>query len=201
MHGVIGQRVLLLCGLWIILFPAAWTLGIEQHLPKPKLPNRNSIWLGTLLGGLMFTIILASYWLLGKPLLNGSDILHQVQQIGFGSQTQFWLASFYSTVFNALVEEYVWRWFVYKNCAALSSKRIALWLSTFFFTIHHLLILLFYSHDWRIVGFGSLAVFIAGAIWAKCYQCYHPIWPGYISHAAADLALAMIAWDLVFRSI
>jgi uncharacterized protein len=199
--GVVGQRVVLICGLWMILFPAAWTLAVERRLPKPKLPNRNSVWLGALLGGLMFVIILASYGLLGKPLLNGSDILLQVRQIGFGNQTQFLLASFYGTFINSLVEEYLWRWFVYRNCVAISSKRTALWLSAFFFTIHHVLILLFYSHDWRIVGFGSLAVFIAGAIWTKCYQCYHSIWPGYISHAAADLALAIIAWDLVFRSL
>jgi hypothetical protein len=50
------------------------------------------------------------------------------------------------------------------------------------------------------VALGSLAVLAAGACWSFLYLRYASIWPGWISHVLADLAVFAIGWHLLFAS-
>ncbi|MGB8699774.1 MAG: type II CAAX endopeptidase family protein [Thermosynechococcaceae cyanobacterium] len=197
--GPIGQIAIVGCGLWLFACPLLWTIWGDRQIPSLRKTFRpKGIALGVVLGGIMFGAIMALYFYLGKPLLNVAEIRAKAQLIGFNSPVKLVLAGTYVSLINALIEEYLWRWFVHRKCEDLVSKPQAVWLSAFCFTLHHIFILLAYSRDWRIVGIGTLAVFIAGAIWARCFQVYRSVWPGYISHAAADCALVIISWDVLF---
>ncbi|MEG4213291.1 CPBP family intramembrane glutamic endopeptidase, partial [Microcoleus sp. S13_B4] len=74
----------------------------------------------------------------------------------------------------------------------------AIFLSSLFFTIHHIFVIAAYSH-WQAVLLGSLAVFAAGIIWSHSYLTYRSLWPSYISHAIADLGIASIGWQILFN--
>jgi len=66
-----------------------------------------------------------------------------------------------------------------------------------FFTIHHSLALnAFFA--WPVVALGTFGVFTAGAVWSWCYSRYASIWPGYVSHIAADIAIFWVGWQLLF---
>jgi uncharacterized protein len=42
-------------------------------------------------------------------------------------------------------------------------------------------------------------VFAGGVIWSALYLRYRSIWPGYLSHALADLAIFAIGASLLFN--
>ena len=88
----------------------------------------------------------------------------------------------FQTLVNSLIEEYVWRWFVYRHCARLWTHTLAVWISAGFFTLHHIILLVTYCDDWRLVVLGSIAVFIAGVLWARCARVYRSLLPSYLSH-------------------
>ncbi|MGL5796089.1 MAG: CPBP family glutamic-type intramembrane protease [Waterburya sp.] len=47
---------------------------------------------------------------------------------------------------------------------------------------------------------GSLGVFLAGIIWAWCFSRYQSLVPSYLSHILADIAIAIIGWQLLFTN-
>ncbi len=164
---------------------------------RSKLPQRRELQVGFWLGVLMFAVILAVYGLLGRHWIDATALQAKAHQIGFDRPAIFLAATCYWALINALVEEYVWRWFVYRKCEALIAGTGGILLCAFCFTVHHSLILMAYT-NWPVVLLGSAGVFLAGAVWSWTYLTYRSIWSGYISHVFADLALAMVAWHLIF---
>jgi membrane protease YdiL (CAAX protease family) len=79
----------------------------------------------------------------------------------------------------------------------LVSSQWAVILSALFFTTHHIIGLAAYF-DWRATALCSLGVFIAGVVWSWCYLTYRSIWPGYISHVFADIAIFLVGCQLLF---
>jgi uncharacterized protein len=196
--GVIGQVVVVICGLWMLLFPILWTVRVDRRLLNLTRFEHKGLLTGAILGAVMFSLILGFYWFWGRSLLNPIEIRAKAQQIGLSGVIQFHMAGLYLSFINSLVEEYVWRWFVYRKCEVLMSRRNAVWVSALFFTVHHTFILLAYTQNWQVVLVGTLGVFLAGIIWSRCYQIYRSILPSYISHVAADLALHIMAWNILW---
>lgn len=198
--GMGGQIVLIICQIWLLVVPVAWLLWIEQQPLKIPKPKRRDWLLGTIVGLLMFSLILAIYWLFAKHWINGVEVLNKVQQVGIVNQLFFIMGCVYLALINSLIEEYFWRWFVYRRCEELISERAAVFLAAFLFTLHHIIVLGFYA-DWRMVVIGTLAVFTAGVVWSECYRRYRSIWSSYISHAMAGLAIYIAAWQILFGKL
>lgn len=98
----------------------------------------------------------------------------------------------YFILINAFIEEYFWRWFIYRQREVLVSQSIAVFLAALLFTIHHTLGLIILT-NWFVTVLGTLAVFIAGVVWSEYYRRYRSIWSNYFSHVIADLALHVVA--------
>ena len=47
---------------------------------------------------------------------------------------------------------------------------------------------------------GNVAIFLVagGVIWSWFYLRYRHIWPGYVSHVLADVAIFIMTWIIVF---
>jgi len=149
----------------------------------------------------MFAIIFSAYWLLGQQWIDVMDVRTKAKQAGITSPKIYLGGALYFTFINALIEEYVWRWFVYKKCEVLVSGTKAVLLAAMLFTLHHIIALAAYTADWGVVILGSVGVFIAGAVWSWCYLTYRTLWSSYISHILADLAIAIVGWHLLFGSL
>ena len=65
------------------------------------------------------------------------------------------------------------------------------------FTAHHIIAMSVYL-GLLLTALGSLGVFIGGVEWAWLYLRYRSIWPGWISHVMADVAVFSIGWMLLF---
>jgi uncharacterized protein len=194
--GLIGQTTLFIGQLWLFVFPIIWLLWSEQPLKIPQ-PMRRDWISGIVVGLLMFSLILSTYWFFGKDWINQTEVLGKVQQVATINQLSFLAACIYLAIFNTLFEEYLWRWFIYRRCEALVSSQAAVFLSAIFFTLHHIIVLAYYF-DRQVVIVGTIAVFCAGIIWAECYRNYRSIWSSYVSHAIAVIAICIVAWQILF---
>ena len=169
---------------------------VWQYLSR-KWPQPRELGTGIGLGVLMFATILAVWWFPGQYWIDAAAVQARAQEVGIDRPIFLIGGALYWTVVNALLEEYVWRWFVYRQCRVLLPRVGAILLAALCFTLHHSLILIAYT-NWPVTILGSTAVFLAGAIWSGCYLRYRSLWVGYISHAFADLALAIVAWIILF---
>ncbi|WP_375509356.1 CPBP family intramembrane glutamic endopeptidase [uncultured Nostoc sp.] len=195
--GLTGNLVALLSKIWMLVLPIIWLLFIDKENLKVQYPKRRELLTGVGLGLLMLCIMLIVYWLLGAKWIDVEYVRDRAKQLGLGSFVVYLIGSAYWIFVNSLLEEIVWRWFVYRKCEMLVSSPLAVVLSALFFTIHHIVGLAAYF-DWRATTLCSLGVFLAGAIWSWCYLTYCSIWPGYISHIFADIAILLIGWQLIF---
>jgi uncharacterized protein len=196
--GAIGQVIAVCCGIWMLIFPVAWHLFIDRQKLRLRVTQDDGWLVGIILGILMFGLIFGSYWFAGKYWLNIPDIRARVDRMGMNVPLMVFGFGTFQTLVNSLVEEYVWRWFVYRHCELLWPKGWAVWISAVFFTLHHIILMAAYCDDWRLVLVGSLAVFIAGVLWARCARKYnYSLLPSYISHLAADLALQIASWHIL----
>ncbi|MDJ0706812.1 MAG: type II CAAX endopeptidase family protein [Leptolyngbyaceae cyanobacterium MO_188.B28] len=197
--GGIGQTVFTAIKIWLIAFPIIWTWRVERGQIIPfSWFRRQGIQAGVLLGLLMFGVIVGAYWLLGQSWIEAEATRAKAQEVGITGPWIFLAGAAYWTFINALIEEYIWRGFVYRHCESLISGIGAVSLSALFFTIHHTIALTGYFQDWRVIILGSLGVFSAGAIWSGCCLKYRSLWPSYLSHMLADGAIALVGWHMLF---
>jgi hypothetical protein len=196
--GLIGRIAFSLCQVGLLVLPLAWFFGVDRAKLSTSLPKRREVLTGTVLGLLMFGIILGAYWLFGQHWIDVRDVRAKAQQVGISSPTIFLIGALYWTLINSLFEEYIWRWFGMSKCEVLIPAKGAVLLSGLLFTLHHIINLVAYTPNWLVVVLASLGVFLAGAIWSWCYLIYHSIWPSYFSHILADFAIAIVSWQLLF---
>jgi membrane protease YdiL (CAAX protease family) len=117
---------------------------------------------------------------------------------GFGTLGKYALLGAYIIFCNSLLEEYVWRWFVFRRCEDLLAGWLAVLASGLFFTLHHA-VLLAVEFDWKVATLSSAGVFAGGAIWSFHYLRYRSVWPGYLSHAIVDVTILAIGYHILFQ--
>jgi uncharacterized protein len=195
--GIWGQTLSNLCQIWLLVFPIAWTILVDRSKLHFSPPKYRELLAGAIWGILMFAVIIGVYKLFGQGAIDPVAAKEKAQQLGIKNSNIFLIVEAYFVLINSLIEEFTWRWFVCKKCQILMPGTGAIFLSSLFFTLHHIFVLAAYTQGWVVI-LGSLAVFIAGVIWSQCYLTYRSLWPSYISHAIADLALAIIAWEILF---
>jgi len=184
--------------LWILLLPLIWHRWLDRDRYRwPGPPGRGwGAGLGT--GIAIFGIIYAAYLLIGQHWIDAERMRALAAERGFDDRRFYLGLAIYICVINAMLEEYVWRWFVTRQAAALTG---GLWsgvlLSGLLFTVHHVFALAAWF-DGRIVVLGSLGVFIGGVTWSWLYLRYRSVWPCYVSHVGADIAIFLIGWQLIF---
>ena len=196
--GSWGQALSALCQVWLLIFPIAWSVLVDRQKLHLSLPKRRELLAGAIWGIFMFAVIVGIYSLFGQHWIDHVVAKEKAQQLGISSPNIFLIIEAYFVIVNSLIEEFTWRWFICNKCQILIPGTPAVFLSSLFFTLHHIFVIAAYS-DWRAVILGSFAVCTAGIIWSQCYLSYRSLWPSYISHAIADLALAIIGWQILFN--
>ena len=140
-------------------------------------------------------MIIAAYLLVGRHWMDLAAIKEKAEAVGLNRVAQYVIGCVYWITINSLLEEYAYRWFIFRQCKVLLRHGgAAVLLTAGCFTLHHVFAL-YVWFDWRITLAGSIGVFIGGAVWSWCYQRYQSIWSPYISHAIVDIAVFVIgAW-------
>jgi len=195
--GPLGHGLFLTAKLWLLVFPTLWHLLVEKGRPSWSPPRRGGLLTGLLSGIAVAAVIAAAALAAGVHTLDASDLRAAVAAMGLGTPAAYLAGAAAWTLANSLVEEYVWRWFVLTQCERLAGAPAAVVLSAGFFTAHHVLALSRYLPP-GLTLLASAGVFVGGVVWAGLYLRYRSIWPGWISHVLADVAVFALGWRLLF---
>ncbi len=196
--GVVsGKLIYALCKIGLLSVPLLWHFGVERRRVEVRQPKISGLLLGVWTGLVISGVIIVVYLLAGQWLVDPEVMREAAERSGLADQSLYlWLAA-YIIFFNSLLEEYVWRWFVYEKCCLLVGSVTAVALAAFLFTIHHT-VALSCQFQLPVVIVGSVGVFIGGLIWSWCYLKTGSIWAGYVSHILVDVAVFVVGWMILF---
>ena len=195
----LGQGIYMLCKVWLLALPLIWLKWVDRR-PISFSPLQNGgMGMGLLSGIVIFAGIYGAWLLFGQALIEPQSLKEQVAANGIGTPVRYLLLAGYLTIINALLEEYVWRWFVFKKFEELTGGAFAVLGSALCFTLHHV-VALKAQMGWNITILGSLGVCVGGLTWSWLYHRYRSIWPGYLSHVLADAAIFLAGWQILFTN-
>ena len=195
--GAMGMGAFLLAKTWVTVFPVAWHILVEESRPGWSPARRGGLLAGAVLGSLMGAVIVLLYVTAGRVLIDTdvmSDILRQAR---LDPPRTYIAAACYWIAVNSLLEEYVWRWFITRQCEKLMPSAAAILASAAGFTLHHVAAVQAYA-GWPVALIAASGTFCGAAIWSWCYVRFSSIWPGYISHVIADVAVLTIGYQILF---
>jgi len=195
--GPIGQTVFSAAKLWLVAFPAFWYLVIERGSPSWSPARRGGLFAAVGIGLTMAGAIFAAYLLLGAGRIDPSAVREEVVDMGLDSGLVYIGAALYWIFVNSVVEEYVYRWFMLDHCERLLRTGWAVVAAAALFTVHHVVALASYL-DPLLTALASTGVFVAGLVWAWMYGRYRSVWPPWIAHAFADVAIFVCGWWILF---
>ena len=109
------------------------------------------------LGVAISLAVLAAYALWGDRLIDPDNIRMAAAENNLDDPLRYAAFSIYIITVNSLLEEFVWRWFVFSRCEALFSRWVAVAASALFFTLHHIFALKA-QFGWGMTLLGSLGV-------------------------------------------
>ena len=183
-------------------FPIVWVWGIQQQkLTWPK-ATFAGLFQGVAFGAAVVVLMLIVYHTCLKPLggfdVAGGEIQNKVQQMGISSATAYFgLGAFYAFVHSGL-EEYYWRWFVFRQLKSLVSFRQAVLISSLGFMAHHVILLATYF-GWAspLSYLGAISVAIGGAYWAWLYNSTGSLYACWASHMLVDAGIFLVGFDIV----
>jgi membrane protease YdiL (CAAX protease family) len=196
---VIGTSIFVLAKLWLVALPWFWHVRVERRPPSLSPMRHGGLGAGVGLGLLIVAVVIVAYELLGSRLIEAEQIRSVARRTGIGTPATFLAGAVFWITVNSVLEEYVYRWFMFRHSERLLGSTIAVFAAASIFTVHHV-IALAVQFDWVVTIIGSLGVFIGGVAWSWCYRRYRSIWPGYVSHAIVDVAVFWIGWRLIFDS-
>ncbi len=187
-------------------FPAFWVfLVLREEFERPRWKvegnEDNCLLLGAGFGiavsGLM--IALGLLWLKPSGFLDAPIVAIQgkIVDMHIDSVSAFLAVSLFYSVCHSLLEEYYWRWFVFKRLQSFVSFPSAVVISSLGFMAHHVIVLaMFFGWSSPATYFFSLCVAVGGAAWAWMYQRSRSIFAPWLSHALIDSGIFAIGYLL-----
>jgi membrane protease YdiL (CAAX protease family) len=181
-------------------FPLFWLLAGRLRFRDARAPA--GVVQGLAFGGLVTAAILLCYhfWLEPAGLLApaGKAVAEKVSRFGVAGPAGFVVMAMFYVLVHSFLEEYYWRWFIFGLMRRLMPPAAAVALSSLAFTLHHVIVLGAYF-GWRspATAVFSLAVAVAGAVWAWMYHRSGSLLGPWLSHALADAAIFAVGYNLV----
>jgi membrane protease YdiL (CAAX protease family) len=186
--STLGRVVFAASKLWLFAFPVVWLKFVDKERFSVSPARKGGFLAGLISGAGISLLILLAYALVGQRLFDSAFFAGKMNQIGLGRLPVYIGGAAYWILVNSVLEEYVWRWFVYTKCETLVRPATAVALAAVFFTLHHFIALQAFCSVPLAVAC-SLGVFLGGAVWSFMYMRYRSIWPGYLSHAIVDVCV------------
>jgi membrane protease YdiL (CAAX protease family) len=195
--GPIGKTFFTIAKLWLLVFPAAWYLLVEKGGPSWSPPRQGGLAVGAASGVVLAGLIVLGAWLFGVQDMNLTPLRAEVREMGLNTLIPYLAGAAGWTFVNSLMEEYVYRWFIFRQCESLVKGSAAVLASAAIFTAHHLIAVSQYL-DPLFTILASAGVFAGGLVWSWLYLRYRSIWPCWVSHVLADIAVFGVGWWLLF---
>ena len=193
----IGQICYFAAKVWLVVFPAIWLTFVLKQRWSWSPPRHGGFGVAALLGAAISVFIVSAFFLIGEHIVDAQMIRDEAAANNIDAPVNFIVFGIAIFLFNSLMEEYVWRWFVFRQCETLVGGKAGVLLSALFFTLHHI-IAIRAQFEWTATILASIGVFVGGAAWSWCYLRFRSIWPGYVSHLIVDVAIYLIGAWIIF---
>jgi len=195
--GPIGKTFFTIAKLWLLVFPAAWFLLVEKGRPSRSPIRQGGLVIGAVSGVVLAVLIVLGAWLFGVQNTDLEPLRAAVREMGLHTVVPYLAGALGWTFVNSLMEEYVYRWFIFRQCEMLMNGTAAVLAAAAIFTAHHVIAVSQYLSPLFTV-LASAGVFVGGLVWSWLFLRYRSIWPCWISHVLADIAVFGIGWWLLF---
>jgi membrane protease YdiL (CAAX protease family) len=185
-------------------FPAVFVFLVCRESLSLPLWKKPAFGFGLGFGALIIGAAIAIYFGLLKDtlpyyLLRGK-VQAKVQGFGLTSVWAYGAFSVFYCLIHSGMEEYYWRWFVFKRLRTQIGECSALVLSSIAFMSHHvILMVVFFGLTSPLAWSFSLCVAVGGGVWAWLYNRSDNFYAIWASHALVDAAIFMIGYDLIFN--
>ncbi len=195
----LGQGLFVAAKLFLVFIPLIHFLFLEKDKlgSRPPFPLRGMLAAGLIGLGLGSMASVVFYSLVQGELIGVELLLATAAKSGL-DQLQVYLGlSLYWIFLNSLIEEIVWRWFLYRNLKKYFSLNSAMIVSSLAFTPHHTVALSAQFH-WLWALLMSVGVFIAGCVFAAIYERRQSLAPAYFCHLILDIPIFVFGYWLIF---
>lgn len=194
----VGQILFGISKIWIVLLPLIWRKFVEKR-PLSLSAAKDGGWAPALITGLAIAALVWGFFIWVRQLgwVDEQMVRESAERTGLAQRGVFIAASLYWITINSLLEEYVWRWFVFRQFEKLMGGKLAVVAAAFGFTLHHIFAVAA-QFDWRITLLASSGCFVGGLIWSWLYLKYRSVWPCWLSHAIVDVPIFIAGWVIIF---
>ena len=128
------------------------------------------------------------------------QIRHKIQEFGLETPAAYLFFAVFLVVVHSFLEEYYWRWFLFRALQERVRLGPAILFSSLAFMAHHVVILgvFFPGRFWQMTLPLSLGVGIGGAFWAWLYNQSGSLYPSWLSHLLIDAAIMAVGYEMLF---
>ena len=196
----IGKAIQFLLPLFavFILNRELWTRGENEIKANTRVWWISGIVFGCLVAVAMFAIyfLLLSETAVGQRLVGA--VRDKVAGMGLNSLTKFAALGIFYALVHSFLEEYYWRWFVFRYLKRHTSSLVANIISSLGFMAHHVLLLGFFI-GWNepLTYVFSLAIAVGGFVWAWIYEHTGSLLIPWISHMIVDAGIFALGYFLI----
>jgi len=192
------RRTLVYFGSKIVVnaIPIVWVFVVLRQPLRRPMVTRRVILAGVVTGLAMGVGITAIYHAVFSGRIEAGAMLAKAR--AYGAVDHFYLFATFLCVGNSAMEEYYWRWFVYRGLRQFMPIAPAVVLSAIGFTLHHVVVLSAYFPSAGLVALLNIGVFAGGCVWAVLYERIRSLLSPWISHALVDAAIMAVAYALLF---
>lgn len=185
--------------------PVVWVYFWRRRLLK----WRGIRWEGAAVGFLFGLIVSATMLLLYLAVLKPHGYFHgpdemirkKIAGMGLTSVWKYAMLGVFYALAHSFLEEYYWRWFVFRQWHSLVGLWKAVAISSLGFMAHHILVLAtFFGGASPLTWFFSISVAIGGAVWAWLYHRSRSLLAPWVGHCLVDAAIFAIGYDFA-RSV
>lgn len=182
-------------------FPAVWVAVVLQERIRLTRPAGAGILLGLAFGASILVATLMLYHWVLEPLgvFAGPDevVRQKIQERGIDTVWKYAGFGVFYAVAHSLLEEYYWRWFVFRQLTRYLRIGPAILISSFGFMAHHVVLMKsFFGWGSAWTYLFSLAVAIGGFVWAWLYNRSQSLYGPWGSHLLVDAAIFLVGYEI-----
>ena len=189
-----SQGFYILTKLLLLIWPLIWLKS--AHALIPHWNARKGLVTGIALGVLKIATVPLVFLFLDLSFISGAAH-EKAAQFGLVTPGFYILFAVFFSVFHAMLEEYYWRWFVFRGLLLKFDWKTAALIGSAAFAGHHYFVLSEFFPLPFTLFFGT-GVGVAGFIWCALYRKYHSLLAPYISHVFVDAVLMVIGYTILF---
>lgn len=168
------------------------TTPIKDFFAKEKKPLQ----IAAILGITVFTVIFGSY-LITKSIVDLSSITGELDSRMSINAKNFIAVAFYIAICNSFMEEFFFRGFLFFRLKERTNSKVAHLLSSVIFALYHVAIMVTWF-QWWVFALCMLALVIGGVIFNLMIEKTGSLYPSWLTHGCANLAINSIGMILFY---